>query len=82
MPHLPGDATPIATPAIHDAEIEALDGQATRRLLQPLAQGGEAARLEWCSGSVAVVNARGLRRSARSSGVHLEVRHGRGSGAG
>jgi predicted Zn-dependent protease len=82
MPHLPGDATPIATPAIHDPEVEALDGQRARRLLQPLARAGEAARLEWCSGSVAVVNARGLRRSARSSGVHLEVRHGRGSGAG
>ena len=82
MPHLPGDASAISIAAIHDPEIEALDGARARRLLQPLAQSGEAARLEWSSGSVAVLNARGMRRSARSSGVHLEVRHGRGVGAG
>jgi len=83
MPHLPSDATALAEAAgIFDPEVAKLDGPAARRLLQPLAQASEAARLGWCSGAVAVLNSRGVRRSALASGVDLEVRHGRGVGAG
>ncbi len=83
MPHLPSDATAVAAaPAIFDPAVAALDGPAARRLLQPLAHPAEAARLAWCSGAVAVVNSRGLRRSTTASGIGLEVRHGRGGGAG
>jgi predicted Zn-dependent protease len=83
MPHLPSDATPLDdAAAISDPAVAALDGSAARRLLQPLARAAEAARLGWCSGGVVVLNSRGLRRVARASGVDVEVRHGRGVGAG
>lgn len=83
MPHLPSDATALGeAAAIFDPGVAVLDGPAARRLLQPLAQAAETARLAWCSGAVAVLNSRGLRRSATASGVDLEVRHGRGVGAG
>jgi predicted Zn-dependent protease len=83
MPHLPSDATAIAdASALFDPAVGALDGDAARRLLQPLARPAEAARLAWCSGAVAVVNGRGLRRAVTASGVDVEVRHGRGLGAG
>ena len=82
MPHLPSDHSAVDSASIFDPAVGSLDGPSARRLLQPLARPAEAARLEWCSGAIAVLNSRGLRRTATASGVDVEIRHGRGVGSG
>jgi predicted Zn-dependent protease len=81
FPEGAGDPLP-QVPGSYDAEIPHLTPARIKEVLQRSAQRGETARLGWAEGRFAVVNSRGLRRTAEVTAAWMEVRCGRAPGAG
>jgi len=71
-----------AATGVWDAEITRLTPARVKEVIQRAAEPGEVARLGWAEGRFAVVNSRGLRRSAEVTAAWLDVRCGQGPGAG
>lgn len=90
----PAPLEPRRPPVLFDEELAGLDAGAARSLLGRLGGRGEALRLGWLEGRVAVAGTigdggngsnggiGGLRRAARATAVTLEAARGRGPGAG
>jgi PmbA protein len=81
VPQGAGDPLP-EIPGLYDAEIPRLTPARAREVIQRSAEQNEVARLGWAEGRFAVVNSRGLRRTAEVTAVWLEVGCGRAPGAG
>jgi len=81
----PDAAAPVDTAGLWDAELARMTPAAAREMLQRLAGSGsrgEAARLGWSEGRIAVASSRGLRRAAEVTSGWIEVICGRQPGAG
>jgi predicted Zn-dependent protease len=76
-----GDALP-EIPGLYDAEVSRLTPARVKEILQRSVQSGESATLGWAEGRFAVVNSRGLRRTAEVTAAWLEVSCGTTPGAG
>ncbi|HEX3532198.1 MAG TPA: metallopeptidase TldD-related protein [Thermoanaerobaculia bacterium] len=84
LPDGAADALPAATPSniVCDAEIPRLTPARVKEVIQRTAETGEVARLGWAEGRFAVVNSRGLRRSAQVTAAWMDVRCSQAPGAG
>jgi len=84
LPDGAADALPATKPSdINcDAEIPRLTPARVKEVIQRTAEPGEVARLGWAEGRFAVVNSRGLRRSAEVTAAWMDVRCGQAPGAG
>jgi predicted Zn-dependent protease len=79
----PGAAGPLLeTPELADPEVARLVPGRARDLIQRQADRGEVAWMGWGEGRVAVVNSRGLRRTAEVTSVWMVVSCGNAPGAG
>ena len=79
----PGAAGPLADmPELADPEVARLVPGRARDLIQRQADRGEVAWIGWGEGRVAVVNSRGLRRTAEVTTVWMVVSCGNAPGAG
>jgi predicted Zn-dependent protease len=82
-PPLPGEEQPLPQRLpMHDRALAHLDPAGARRWLHDQCGEDDAATLEWTEGQVVVCNSRGLRRWSRATTAWLQVRSGRGAGAG
>ena len=84
LPDGAAEALPPAAPSniTCDAEIPRLTPARVKEVIQRTAEAGEVARLGWAEGRFAVVNSRGLRRSAEVTAAWMDVRCGQMPGAG
>jgi predicted Zn-dependent protease len=71
-----GDAPAIPLDTLFDPAIADLEPAAARRLLGGWTERGDAARLGWVEGQVAVAASDGLRAAVRATAVALEIRGG------
>jgi PmbA protein len=72
LPEGAGDPLP-AIPGLYDPEVPRLTAARVKEIIQKTAERNEVARLGWGEGHFAVVNSRGLRRTAEATAVWLEV---------
>lgn len=84
LPDGAADVLPAANPSniSCDPEIPRLTPARVKEVIQRTAEAGEVARLGWAEGRFAVVNSRGLRRSAQMTAAWMDVRCGQAPGAG
>jgi PmbA protein len=81
LPEGGADALP-QIPVLYDPEIPRLTPARVKDLIQKTADRGEAARLGWAEGRLAVVNSRGLRRAVLCTAAWIDVACARAPGAG
>ncbi len=82
-PILPTDTGELRSPPrLIDREISRLDPGSARSLMQRTCGDQEQGRLTWSEARLAIVNSHGLRRSAASSEVSLEILAGTHPGGG
>jgi predicted Zn-dependent protease len=83
LAHFPADEAISADKAeLFDSGVAELDPDRARKLLRQQLERKESGRLDWGRTSVLVANSRGLRREVEATNCSLQVRCGKGPGAG